>query len=229
MKNKFDHLKEKLMTDIASGVLTPAPRWKKILQSVLLVTLVLAIFLLTALVFVYLFHALRSAGISALLGFGWRGIILFLFLIPWSLIVVDILFVLLLIHIAKRFEIAWKVPRLYLAMFLLLAAWSAGYVLDRPVNERMEREELYERPAPPPVGEGFTHGIILTLDASECILSIVDERTGDTIEVWAVPPACEQLVRYDVGESVILAGTDEDGILTVYGIRHDIRPSRRED
>ena len=138
MKNKFEHLKEKIIHDIESGSLSPKPRWKEIGYSVLTIVLVSAIFALTVAVFVYLFHALRAAGLSSLLGFGWRGIILFLFLVPWGLIAIDILFVMLLMRVIKRFEIGWKVPRLYLAVFFLVTAFTAGYVLDRPMNDRME-------------------------------------------------------------------------------------------
>ena len=43
--------------------------------------------------------------------------------------------------------------------------------------------------------------------------------------VWVLQPACERLILFRVGESIIIAGEDEDGILKAYGIRHDIRPS----
>jgi len=227
MKNKFDTFKEKLMTDIESGALSPKPRWKEIGYSVLASFLIAVIFILTVSVFVYLFHALRAAGISALLGFGWRGIILFLVLTPWGLIAIDILFVMLLMRVAKRFEIIWKVPRLYLAAFFLAAAFTAGAIFDRPINDRLVEMDRYERPLPPQVGAGFTHGTIITLEATECILSIVDERTGDTIEVWVLQPTCAQLVRFQIGESVIIAGEDDGGILNAFGIEHDKRPLRR--
>lgn len=247
MKSNFNHMKEKLLTDIASGAVMQRPQWKDMLPKIGLAVLIACILALTVLIFTYLFFALRISGVSALLGFGTRGLIFFLANMPWHLIVLDAAFVVAFIHFSKEFAFGWKTPRVPLAVLFVASALSAAWLLDRPINDSLyeSRTELpaplgglYEEPLPLPEGSGFTHGVILSLDTASGTLSIIDERTGDITDVSMEEYEPEKTLHpFKVGDTVFVAGNEpKEHTMKAFGVRkdmrermHDTRKEKRDD
>lgn len=239
MTNNLNHIKEKLLTDIASGVVMQRPRWRDMLPKIGIAALAACILALTILIFTYLFFALRISGVSALLGFGTRGILFFLAYLPWHLIVLDTAFIAAFMHLSKSFAFGWKTPRVHLAILLITAAIAAGWLLDRPINDSLYTARttlpapfgtLYDDPEPLPLGSGFTHGTILSIDTTSGTLTIIDERTGDITDVSLEDYEPETTLRpFSVGDTVLVAGDEpEEHTMKAFGVRKDMRERIRD-
>ena len=146
----------------------------------------------------------------------------------------DILAILGLVQLSRRFRFGWKTPRVYLATLLLIAAIASGFLFDLtvPVHDSLEQNQsrlpqpmrgLY-RTTPPEQG-GFTHGILLAFDAATDTLTIVDERTGDITEAIIVDDTHATTAGLEIGSSIIIAGDEIDGVMHVFGIRKADQPS----
>lgn len=227
MKDKFTQFKDKLLTEIESGSVAIEPRWKTLLPKALVAGLIGLAFVLTVLLFSYILFAIRAAGVSALLGFGGRGFVFFLTFFPWSILALDVVLIILVGILAKRFAFGWKTPRLYLLLGLLIAAFAAGAVVDRPLNNTISNHRnilptpvgnWYDTP-PPRDGGGFTRGMILHIEGDR--MTLVDARSGELIDVRLdserVKAAAETMTT---GEWIVVAGDEIDDVIEAFGIRH---------
>ncbi len=224
MKDKFPKFKNTLLHDIESGVVAIEPRWKAILPKILVGALIALAFISTVLIFAYILFAVRVAGHSILLGFGPRGWSFFLAFFPWHILALDVLLVVSIAVLAKRFAFGWKTPRLYLLLGLLVAAFISGALVDKPFNDAMSRHKEY---LPKPVGglykapsenKGLVRGTVLLIGDNHFVL--LDERTEE--EVWVKihsERAKRTLENLVVGAGVVVAGDEVEGGIEAFGVR----------
>ncbi len=114
------------------------PRLYFTLRAVALVFVALAVLVLSIFICNFIFFTIRLNGHESLLARP-GGLLLFLRFFPWELVVVDAALIFLLERMLKSFRFAYQKPTLYLALALVTAVLSAGFVLDRgtPFNDRI--------------------------------------------------------------------------------------------
>lgn len=114
------------------------------------------VLLLSVLIFNFILFGIFAGHHEPLLAQGVPGLLIFLKLFPWPLLAADILLLILLRVLLKRFEIAYRSPTLYVLLALLVIIGSSGFILyhQTDVNERIERE-AHRGHLPPPVGRFF--------------------------------------------------------------------------
>lgn len=110
----MQELKDILLTKIETGTLRQKPRWQFILLAVCSIVGI-TLLLVTAL-YIVSFIALitREQGFLSLIGFGGKGLFIFLHEAPWALLILLITITVILYIIIKHYSFGYKKPAIYM-------------------------------------------------------------------------------------------------------------------
>lgn len=184
-------------------------------------TLLLSVFLGNLLSF-----TLRINGHDGLLALGTQGLVLFVQVFPWWLLLITIALVILVAWLARRFSFVYRTPALFVFALLVAGALLAGFTLDRgtPLNDHLLQDAddghlpaplsgLYQgsRHAPPP-GSGGYRGTITHIDADRISLSDPDISTTTLIVFLPTEPHDGPL-HLTLGEAVFVIGSEVNGAI----------------
>lgn len=182
----------------------------------------------------FILFSVRVSGHNTLLHFGSRGIITFIHVFPWFLVVVDGLLVLLLESLLRRFRFGYRSPILYLLLGLVALSVALGLFLDRgtPLNDALfDRAHHHGLPAPL---EGFYQnarmGHVPADGICRCTITSIegnvihakDDVTGTTTNFTIVvpmdnPDATTTGLRE--GDTIFVIGDAGDGTIKAFGLR----------
>ena len=106
-------LSRSVLTEIESGKVKMRPKWKFVIQTILLIVgsilaALIAIFIASFIVFM-----LRETGLWFTPGFGLKGLTVFLTSLPWILLLVTIIFIYLLEVLIKQYSFSYIRPLTY--------------------------------------------------------------------------------------------------------------------
>ncbi len=178
----------------------------------------------------FILFGLRLNGHESLLGFGPRGLLAFFVVFPWPLLILDVLLVLFLETLLRRFKFGYRSPVLYLLLALLALATSAGLALDRgtSVNDRLLYQadhgglpspfgEIYEHMrVPAPHDRGIFRGTITEIGTSTIRMQHDDLDTDqDESGYIVILPSNFDITQFSAGEKVYVAGDMDDGTSTI--------------
>lgn len=230
-------LKEKLMNEIKSGEVAMTPRVYFTLQWVALVGTIAAILLVTVFIVNFIFFSIRLNTSEQLLGFGPQGFGAFLHFFPWHLAITDITLVFLLQWLLRRFKFGYRIPLLYLIGGLILGAGLIGFALDRatPFNDRLHEGRgrlpgpmrgFYDGAKRPHKGSGICRCTILAIEGNTLTVEDtrpVSEGGATTTLLVVIPPDTRRATTtgLSVGDTVFIAGKEEDGVIEAFGIRKE--------
>ena len=142
-----------ILEKIKSGETHMRPRWHFVLRAFLLA--LGALILLLALLYLasFIVFVLRETGILFVPSFGLRGVGVFLFALPWFLILLAVLFVLVLEVLVRNYSFAYRKPLLYSVGTIVVFVISGGAVVAHlGFHEGMARFAKERRI---PVADGF--------------------------------------------------------------------------
>jgi len=152
--DKETSLKDRVMGSVKSGRLKMRPKWHFVLQASLLAvgTVVVSLALVyMASLFLFIF---RETGIWMAPAFGWHGIIVFLFSLPWLLILLVLLFIVILEILVRHYAFAYRMPLIYSGLAIIFLVGVGGLlVIVTPFHEKMA--DCPEEGGPPPCRMGF--------------------------------------------------------------------------
>ncbi len=145
------NLKENILNKIRAHDLTMKPKLHFTLRLVAFGVLAVLIFVTSTFIFNFIFFTIRVSEHFELLGYGFRGVVVFVTLFPWGLLLVDVFLVLLLERVLRKFRFGYRSPILYLFLGLLALGAAIGLAVDRdtPVNDilmRRAHEHMLPRP-----------------------------------------------------------------------------------
>lgn len=181
----------------------------------------------------FILFGLRVNGHESLLAFGPRGIGSFLLIFPWPLLLLDVLLIVFLESLLRRFKFGYRSPILYLLLGLLAVAIAAGLALDRGTsfNDDLLQHadhgdlpapfgELYEHVrAPAPHEHGIYRGTITAIGTSTMTMAHDDlDRDTDESSYTVVFPDGYATSSLSVGERVYVAGDEEDHVIRAFGV-----------
>ncbi len=133
-------LAETIMGKIKRGELLMRPRWHFVLKAALALLGGAVVALAALLLVSFIFFALRSSGLAFMPLFGFHGIRIFFFSLPWILIGAVILFVIVLEVLVRRYSFAYRTPLLLSLCGLLLFTLLGGLLLFKiGFHERLMR------------------------------------------------------------------------------------------
>ena len=127
--NHNNTLQETLLAKIKEGQMVMRPRWHFVLKAVLGILGMIILAMAALYLISFILFALREAGLLFIPGFGFHGVGVFLFSLPWILILVSLIFIFLLELLVKRYAFGYRKPLLY-SLFGVLGLVVLGSILS---------------------------------------------------------------------------------------------------
>lgn len=232
MTNPTDPIKDRVLAEIREKRIAMRPKLSFTFETFFAALVALVVLAVSAALASFIVFGLRVNGHDSLLAFGPRGIGAFLLIFPWPLLILNILLVIFLETLLRRFKFGYRSPVLYLLLALAALAIAAGLALDRTsVNDdlldRADRgalpspfAELYEHVrSPAPHDRGIYRGMVTAIGTSTFTM-MHDDDDQDLDEgsyTVAFPPGFPAS-SLTVGERVYVAGDEDDGMIRAFGV-----------
>lgn len=233
MNNEQKNISDTVLTHIRSGGVRMRSKLYFAVQIALTFIVACAVLALSIFLASYILFVLRINGHESLLSFGWRGVGVFFELIPWALVGADVVLLLVLEWMLRRFKFGYQHSILYLFLFLIVVAGTLGVALDRgtpfhdTLSKHAENNELvfpltalYEHARRPAPGElGVYRGVVLSV-GEETFVMTYDDRDNDGDDgMWTVfPPLGFEIEEVLLGDRVYVAGDRLEDSIRAYGI-----------
>ena len=220
-------LRENIVSAIKNGRVKMRPRWYFVLKAVLAVlgaaTLVLAILYLVS----FIIFILHQTGIWFVPIFGFRGIRVFLFSLPWALLALAFVFAAVLEVLVRRYSFAYRRPLLYSIAGIILLVIFGGSIVSMTSFHRglfMRAEEnrlplgghLYRQFAM----KNFrnVHRGVITKVTDDGF--IVSNRRLEVLNIIVTPDTRLPMgFGFAEGDAVVVFGEREEDFVKALGIR----------
>lgn len=182
----------------------------------------------------FIFFALRVNGHEALLSFGPRGIQAFLLVFPWPLFVLDLLLLVILQALMRRFAFGYRRPIFLVLTILFIGGGISALLLDREtsVHDRLMEESHHGGVPPPfadfyknargpaPHAQGIYRGVVKEIRTDRIVILHDDlDVDQDDQGFQVILPDGQSPSDYSVGDDVYVYGTEQGGLITAVGVR----------
>ncbi len=225
-----DEIKTNVLERIRRGEVHMRPKAYFVARAALLIVSALLALATTVFIVSFVLFSVRQSGVIFLLGFGGQGLLTFLTIIPWWLLLLAFACLIVLELLVRRFRFGYRVPVLevMLVSFVAVLLVAAGVSLS-PVHSSLlnaaDRDTLplvgllYEQVHDSHKAQGIYRGVVTALGTSTITLSHDDTDRDTDDGTWVVsPPAEFDLSTLRVGERLYVAGVLNGGIVDAYGI-----------
>ncbi len=230
MENEnFKNKKEEILEKIRKGEVKMRPKAFFLAKISLLVFVAFITFVVSVLLVSYTWFNLRAGGHILLLSFGGRGFFEFFLLFPWFLLLIDVMLILFLDSLLKKFKFGYHHPVLFVFLGSILVITLAGSMINMTSFHKniMQMAENKKLPIPGVGGfysdlrksheeSGLFRGIIVSLATSSFIIR--GKEGTKTFEVFT-PKGFGVITFLNVGDTVFVAGDVEGNMVRAYGIR----------
>ena len=227
-------VRDTVLERIRSGNVRMRSRIFFIAKTILVCVVVILVSLLSILIASFIFFALRVGGHESLLGFGPRGIIPFLALFPWPLLLLDVVLLAFLEMLLREFRFAYRRSLLYLFLGLVAVVGGLGLLIDAQTKFNHDRfMDAQEGRLPPPLRGAYTgargmpperlgvyRGFVTQVDQATFSMTHNDQDQDlDDRRFTVVPPPGFPLSQISPGDHIYVAGDHAGGVIHAYGIR----------
>jgi hypothetical protein len=208
---------------------TMRPRIYFTLKSIALGVVAVFTLLLSVSIGSFILFTIRTSYTTALLGFGPSGLVIFLQLFPWPLLILDIASIVLLEWMLRKFRLVYRSPLLYLLFGILVLILSASAILDTDhISDLVLRGahdqhipfmgDFYDRGRrPPPPGSGACPCTVLSVSTSTIVAQEnVPNETAKQVVVML--PADIATSTIHVGDRIFFFGRYDNGVLDAVGL-----------
>lgn len=226
------HMKDVIQDRITSGEVSMKPKMHFTLHLALLVLVSLLVLALSVAIANFILFTIRVNGHEPLLGFGLRGIVFFLFVFPWALLILDILSFMGLLWLLKQFRIGYRSPVIVLFGLVVLVTAGASLILDRGfrINDRLiENNERYPLPSPvqffyKQANGGRMDGICRCeiIGIHDDMLVVKDTQKKDALAFTVHLPKDDRRATttdIEVGDVVLIASDADGDEIRAFGVR----------
>ena len=208
------------------------PKVYFVLKIIFVAAISVVAFLLSIYVASFIFFSLHESGEQFLLGFGFRGILIFISLFPWWALIVVILLIFAVEYFIHRFRFVYRVSLSKVFAAALLLAIVLGVVLDfSPLHtvmlELSDKGQLpifggaYESIRAPHRDQGVFRGIVDSISPKEntFVISHDDFDNDQDDGVYTViAPQGFSTNSLKIGDRVYVAGIFSQNTINAYGI-----------
>ncbi len=225
-------IKDSILEKISKNELSMRPKWNFMLKIAAVSFLLTMVLIVSVFICNFIFFHISESGRGALLGFGPRGYLSFIRFFPWELLALDIVLVVFVNYVLKKFEFAYKRPGVYIVFGLLSVVVISGVMVSvyTPFNRELDRQskmghlpqplgQLYDHARrPPPPNHGICRCEILTV--SETTLTAKDTQNEEVFTIF-LPADSPKDIQFRPGEIVFLAGdiNPERNTIHLFGIQ----------
>ncbi len=203
------------------------PRWHFILKTLLLlsgclVALLIVLYLLSLALFV-----LDKNDLWFVPSFGFKGVVLFIFSLPWLVIFTVIVFLVILHVLVRHYAFAYQQPLLYSAVGIVLIVIAGSCIIRKTGlhQEFSDYSQVHHMPLAAPMYQQFEfqkndrihRGIIIEIRDPNFVLQ------DHWQEVWdvRVTPSTRfpQGLKFFVGQRVMVVGDRREQGVDAFGVR----------
>lgn len=220
-------LRKRIEEKISAGRIHMRPRWHFVLQTTVRITIVMLAGLAAIYLASFILFTLRASGVSALTGFGWRGVAAYLGSLPWLIIIVTLGLLYLLEIGIHRFGIGYRRPIAYTLLGMLMALAVGGVMLTKTslhtrwdvsaANQHLPIFGGLYRGFGPRSQHAATVGTITSIRPNEFTLQS-DDGTTYTV-LYDTDTRLPQPETLAIGEHVIVGGDVKGTMIAAFGIR----------
>ncbi|HWU24747.1 MAG TPA: hypothetical protein VN086_03280 [Candidatus Paceibacterota bacterium] len=227
-------IESEVLERIRSGKLRMKPRFFFVLKTALVIAITVLILLISVWLASFISFGLRLSGNDSLLGFGTRGILMFIAVFPWWLALIDLALIALLAWLLRHFKFGYRKPVLYLLGALIVGGVAGGLLFDRETpfhDDRFHEAESGELFAPleslyegahtkAPEDQGIYRGFVVTVAPDSFVLTHDDYDNSPDDGTWTVrPPSGFDIRMVRVGDRVYVGGEKDGNVIEAYGVR----------
>ena len=234
-ENENKKLKDSVLEKIETGKINMKPRFYFVAEVTALIVVAILTLLTSSLLVSFIIFSLIASGKLFLLGFGVRGLLTFFVLFPWSLLIVEIIFIILLEWLIKKFKFGYRssLTRLVFVILLISIALSVVIIITPFHNILQNRAEQRNLPIigsyyrglrrPIPDQEIF-RGVVSNVGTSSFVIDqsvdVDDNEASNSYYLIDLPPNVPSSFFPSVGDTVFVAGklTSYDTV-EAYGIQ----------
>jgi hypothetical protein len=221
----------KVLEKIRHKQVAMKPRLYFTLKSIALIVVAVLTLLISVAIGCFILFSIRTSYETSLLGFGPHGVLIFLQLFPWGLLIADIALIILLEWMLRRFRFGYKSPLLYLLFAIIVLTISVTVVLDQShaSDEFLQGAHehgvplmgnLYDQGRrPPPPGSGACPCVVTAIDGA--ILTMQEQvPDGTTRDVTVILPNDQASSTIQVGDHLFIIGNFQNGILHAVDVHY---------
>src|SRR5581483_7663950 len=213
------------LEQIREGKVRRLPRAYFVLRVAATAFVSLLLLAIAAYLISFILFSLHESGEQFLLGYGLQGIIVFLALFPWGLLVIAVLLIFLLEWLIQGFRFAYRLPLLQAFAAIVGISVVFGFLISlTPLHPLLQQEAdndqlplfgpAYEQNHEHHEDVGISRGMVIATSTNSFVLKHNDQdRDNDEATYTIVIPPGSQLVVPRVGEEVVVFGTPEQGTI----------------
>lgn len=222
----LDSIQQSVLERIRSGSVTRRSRAYFVLRMAASLALMLALLVVSALVVSLALFSIQEGGEQFLLGYGVRGIAVFLALFPWGYFILDLALIVCLQFVARGFKKAYRIPLLSIFAYLFGASIVAGAVISStPLHDALFHRERHG--GLPVLGNAYTHvldrhdergvfrGVITAIGTSTLTMVHDDvDQDHDDGKYEVLMPGGWDPMSAKIGDRLLIFGYPRPGGLT---------------
>jgi len=227
--NNINAASKKVLDKIRAHQVTMRPRLYFTLKSVTVAAVAIFTLLLSVSIGSFILFTIRTSYETSLLGFGPSGLLIFLMLFPWPLLILDIMCIIILEWMLRKFRFGYRSPLLYLLFGIFVIILSASSFIDSDrVSDTVLRGahdidlpiigDFYDRGRrPPPPGSGACPCIVLAINGNTLTMQ-ENIPNGSPKQVNVVLPPGAATSSIHIGDKLFIVGTFNNGTLNAFGV-----------
>src|ERR1035437_2961246 len=222
----IETMKNEDLEKIGTGEVRMRSKYIFALKMIAIIALALFVIGISSLLLSFIFFSVMVSGRMILLGFGFRGLGMFIMTFPWVLLLIDLLLVVSLERLIKHFQFGYRTPLVYIiggiVAFNLL---SSIIIFETPFHHMLAQHvrinhtpligQAYRGAPMPPHDFGVFRGIVTSTGTSSFVIKSTDtDNDADNIGVGSttnirtifLSPGMQVEGVISVGDYVFVAG-----------------------
>jgi hypothetical protein len=225
--NKNHTIHDKILNAINAGELKMRPRWYFIFRNTLFALGALLVILILLYMISFIIFILHRNGLWFVPVFGFQALGIFLFSLPWILILIALIFIFVLEILVKQYAFAYRRPLLYSALGAIGIVFVGGFVIAQsPLHHKFF---VIARQGNLPFAGGFYRDFAEQRfkDIHPCTITEItqdgfkaEDNHDEMIEVIIGPETRFPYgTNFSVQDRVLVIGPQEDQVIKAVGIR----------
>lgn len=220
---------EEVLEKIRTGEVRMKPRLYFTCKIVLLVLVTFITLITSAFLISYMIFSLSIGGRMILLGFGWKGVQIFLITFPWALLLAELILLYILELLVKHFRFGYRSPVVYIIGGLFSLSIISGIFINATPIHGFLMERAYQKQLPPVFGGMYDHvrrpprergvcrGVVTSIQ--EHSFTLREDDSDDSERTIFTPPHIDISTFIKVGDTVFVASDTKGSTTRAYGIR----------
>ncbi|MDR3547612.1 MAG: hypothetical protein P4M11_04960 [Candidatus Pacebacteria bacterium] len=213
-----DSIQQAVLDKVRAGKVRRRPRLYFVARLIAIAVVSVLLLIMSALVISFVIFSIHESGEQFLLGFGLRGIEVFLVLFPWLYAVITLGLIFLLERLLKGFKFGYRIPVINVFLGAIGISIGLGILISlTPLHSALlgaaDKDDLpvlgdaYEHIFTPHDDQGLCRGQVISVGTDSFVIQHNDrDHDPDDGTFNIVIPSGSQLSLPHVGDNVIVFG-----------------------